>query len=284
MAGEISQALLAAIRARIGEIMAIDRTDAELYGWLNEAQDDLVARSLPSDLLQECLEVKECVWSPGVDHYDLPCDFLTVTLVKVGGVIARRLELADLSSLAFNAYWTASRAKPRYCLMNDGISFFTDGQDPTELTYTLYYLKLPKWEREIATIARASDVVSVTFAAPHGFTSANANNTVVIEDSTASFNGEHVIRNVPNTTTLRISQEGSDETGSGGRVVNMGIGQISATEDPKVNQVFHGLLCDWAVIRAREQVSQYEEAERQRQHYAARCELIGKREAPNGAR
>lgn len=52
---------------------------------------------------------------------------------------------------------------------------------------------------------------------------------------------------------------------------------ITATVQPLVHETLHGLLVDWAVARAREQVRQFEESARQFAHYNQRVEVVTQR-------
>ncbi len=74
--------------------------------------------------------------------------------------------------------------------------------------------------RSISTIARASNVVTVTTSAPHDFSTGR---TITIGGVTdTSFNGSFVIASVPSATTFTYAQTASDATSSGG-TANLGV-------------------------------------------------------------
>ncbi len=64
-----------------------------------------------------------------------------------------------------------------------------------------------------AGLVRASNVVTVTTLAPHGFA---VGETVVIDGSTGGFDGSFTIATIPTTTSFTYSQTGVDTSGGGG--------------------------------------------------------------------
>lgn len=275
-AGDISKAMLASVRRRIGEPAAADRSDDDIYAWMNEGQLDLVARQLPDVALLPFTEVYNGVWSTGVYDYTLPVDFLRERFIEVNGYPAKRVQLLDLDAITANTYWAASKTKPKYAMVDGGIRFYTGSADPDSLVWKAYYVRKPMWVRALSSAVRATNVVTLTFAAAHGLTADNVGESIVVEGVTptgaTNFNGTFTIASVPLTTTVTYAQTAGNDTGSGGRCVNTALGQISTGEDPLMPAIFRGLIMDWATSRSREQVRQFDEATRQANHYQQRVE------------
>jgi len=142
-AGDVSKAMLARVRARLGEPTAATWTDADLYGYLNEAQSDLVARRLPDGCLYAFTEIQEGSWQTDTMGYNLPTDFLRERYVEVGGKPCPRVDHQDIRQLTANRLKTATRDNPFYTFNQGQIRFYTGGQNPTTPTYRIFYVKKP---------------------------------------------------------------------------------------------------------------------------------------------
>lgn len=279
-AGDVSKALLAQVRARIAEPSSDTRSDDEIYGYLNEAQSDLVYRLCDAALLP-LTEICNGVWSNGIYEYTTPADFLRERYVEVGGYPAPRMQLLEVDALRANVYHTASVTHPRYVFAEGKIRFYTGNADPGDGTYKVFYIRRPMWVRALTSAARSTNVVTLTFSANHGLTSANVGDTIVVEGVTpagaTTFNGTFAIASVPGNNTLTYAQTASNDTGTGGRCINTALEQISATEDPLIPTLFRGLMVDFAVARCREQGLNFQEAARQSAHYILRVDTANSR-------
>lgn len=279
-AGDISDAMLAEVRSRLREPTAEARTDDEIWAYLNEAQTELVTGRLCDAALLPFTEIWNGVWVTGQYDYSLPHDFLRERYVAVNGYPARRVQLLDLGALTDNVYWAASKSQPRYAMVDGGIRFYTGSVDPDVLVFSVHYIRKPMCVKAITSAVRSTNVVTLTMPA-HGLTADNVGDTIVVEGVTpagaTSFNGTFTIASVPLGTTLTYAQTASDDTGTGGRLIETNLQQISTTEDPQIAAVFRGLLMDWAVSRCRSQVRNFGEAQRQAQHFLQRVEAANSR-------
>jgi len=280
MAGEISQAMLSAVRFRLGEPTASDVTDAEIYDHMNEAQLVLAMEEGLDAAMLPLTAIKTAVWNEGTYSYALPYDFLRERLVRVGTVMARRLRLQDMDRLRVDPSWTPSKDRPFYSIADGQILFHTNDEDPDELIFQVYYVRKPMWVRNVVNIANAgSSTWVLNTATNHNLTASNAGDTMMYEDSStpALYAGVQLTMDDyvdADTISLRDYTSGS---ATGGRVVHTSRGQIQSTEDPLLPKLFHGPIMDWAVARCREQFGHFEEAARQRAHFIQRVERIKER-------
>jgi hypothetical protein len=276
-AGDTSKAMLATIRFRLGEPAADRWQDSEIYNYMNEAQTAIAGEEALDAAMLPLTEIRNGVWSAGVYEYALPQDFLRERYVLVGGILARRMELLNMQALRSNVYYTPTKSNPFYSIVEGNLTFHTGSEDPTALTYTLYYVRKPMRVRAVTSLVASGTVL--TTSAVHGLTTAaNAADPIRLEDMTASAgspNGNWEITSVTNTTQIVINSGAA--AGTGGRMIHLFKGQIAADEDPLLGAVFYGPIMDWATARCREQALERGEADRQFNHFRLRMEVLKSR-------
>jgi len=275
-AGDISKALLATTRFRLGEPAADRWQDSEIYGWLNEAEMVLANEEGLDAAMFPLTEICNGVVTTAVFTYDLPADFLRERYVTLGGVMCQRLETLNLQATLSNIYFTPSKTMPFYSIVGNQIVFMTGSVDPDSLVYQVYYVRKPMRVRAITSLVAEGTVLTVPL---HGLTTVdNAGDPLMIEGMTASAgspNAEWALTSVTDVNVLVVPT--GTAAGTGGRMVHMFKGQIAADEDPLLGPVFYGFLMDWAVARCREQALERLEADRQMQHFRQRMEVLKQR-------
>jgi hypothetical protein len=281
-AGDISQAMLAAVRFRIGETAADVVLDATIYDYLSEAEMALASEEALDAAMLPLTEIKSGIWSAGIYAYLLPWDFLRERYVTVGGVMARRVRLQDIEAFNTNVYMTPSKTKPFYTISDAQIQFYTGSQNPDAATYQVWYVRKPMWVRAVATIADAGGGNwRVNTSAVHNLTAADATALTVLkyEDSLTAglYAGVDItLGSYVDTDSMGLSGYASGAA-TGGRVVHQSRMQVQSNEDPLLPKLFHGMMMDWAVSRCREQFGHFGEAVRQMTHFTQRVEALKER-------
>ena len=275
-AGDISKALLATCRFRLGEPAADRWQDNEIYGWLNEAQMVVANEEGLDAAMYPLTEICNGVVTTAVFSYGLPADFLRERYVTLGGIQCRRLETLNLQATLSNIYFTPAKTQPLYSIVGGQIVFMTGGVDPDSLVYTIHYVRKPMRVRAITSLVAAGTILTVP---THGLTTVdNASDPIAIEGMTGSAgtpNGNWTMATAPTADTLTINS--GTAAGTGGRMIHLFKGQIAGDEDPLLGPVFYGFLMDWAVARCREQALERGEADRQMAHFRQRMEVLKSR-------
>lgn len=155
---------MAQVRARIGDPDEQGIRDSEVYGYLNEAQQDL------------CLQLQDAaLWSLGIQAtaaltideaaYALPTDFMRERVVTYKTIVAKRWPILHLGALATNVYHTPTEANPYYYLW-DGSYLWLRAGTKTAGSYYVDYLKVPT-DMSVSvdpTLPSEFDPAMVTFA------------------------------------------------------------------------------------------------------------------------
>lgn len=147
-AGDLSQEILAQVRARLREPSANVWTDSDLYAYLNEAQLDLCDQ-LSTMALFPVSEIDETVLVDAQNDYSLPADFLRQVFVyykSYGAVYWPMLQVGALGEGAAtpNSNVTPSEEQPYYRIWNNEIQFAVGGvtQAGSE-KFTIFYIQKP---------------------------------------------------------------------------------------------------------------------------------------------
>lgn len=275
-AGDISKAMVAGIRQRIGDPGAVQVTDTELYGYLNDGQMEVVQEEAFDAALLPLTRLLKGVWDINKDDYSLPYDFLRERYVAVNWVPAKRVSLVEMDAIRNNSYFAASAANPFYSIANGLLRFYTGAEDPTTLEYQFYYVRKPMRVRAVTSLATSGNVAVVP---THGLTATNVAEGLWFEDvvwASGNSDGMYKLASVTDVSTIVVGAS-VPANGTGGRMIHSSMGQIAADEDPLVPRILQGPICDFAVARCREQLGHFDEAARQRAHFILRLEKLKQR-------
>lgn len=276
-AGDISKAMVAAVRGRIGEPAQHIWTDDEIYGYLNAAQMALAAEEGLDAAMAPLTRIRAGTWTDGA-AFGLPFDFLRERYVTVGGTMARRLALLDTDALRTNVLFEPSAARPFYSVGN-ALNFYVGGETPSPASYELFYVRKPMVTRAVRSVSEGGAWHLLT-ATPHGLTTVDdAGKTLIYEDSNITGSEDYLevtVGSIVSPTSIALSGYTSGAA-TGGRLVIPHKDQISAVEDPLLPALFHGMIMEFAVSRCHEQAQNFKEAARLRNHFLARVEALKQR-------
>lgn len=277
-AGDISKAMVAAVRGRIGEPAQHIWTDDEIFGYLNAGHMALASEEGLDAAMHPLTRIQSGTWAAGA-QFDLPWDFLRERYVEVGGVMARRLALLDTDALRTNVLFEPSAARPFYSV-GATLNCYLGGETPDPATYSLYYVRKPMVVRSVTGVSKVGAAWHLVTTTAHGLTTvADAGKTLIYEDSNISGSEDRLevtVGSIINTTTIALSGYTSGAA-SGGRLVIPHKEQISSTEDPLLPALFRGMIMEFAVSRCHEQAQNFNEAARLRNHFLARVEALKQR-------
>ncbi|MHB8995758.1 MAG: phage adaptor protein [Armatimonadota bacterium] len=285
--GEISQALCAAVQARLRDPGAqVWKTEA-IYTYLNEAQD-VVATELPDAALMSLAKIRSLPWVNGQSFYSFPVDCLRVRHVAVNGVEAVRVQLLDVDALRVNPNWQASLQRPKYVISAGGITFYTGNQDPPvgNSGIQLYYLRKPMRTRQVVTATTSTTALTVKTSS--GVTDVAVGDPVgtegILTATGRDLTGTYDVTAVVSPTELRVSKSGltvgTDLAVTEGRLILLKAEQLSDADAPDLSPLLFGLMMNYAVMRCQEQGRNFGEAMRQSNHFKQRLEFIKQRYTP----
>jgi len=278
-AGDISKAMLTAVRTRIGEPAANVWSDDDIYGYLNAGQMALAAEEGLDAAMVVLTRIQSGTWAAAATA-DLPWDFLRERYVEVGGTMARRMALLDTDALRANVLFEPSADRPFYSV-GAGLTFYLGGETPSPATYALYYVRKPMKTRAVTSVADVGGGVwHMVTASVHGLTTVlDAGAVMIYEDSNIAGYEDGVqvtIDSIINTTTIKLSGY-TYGAALGGRVVIAHKEQITTDEDPLLPKLFRGMMMEFAVSRCHEQAQNFDEAARLRAHFTGRVEALKQR-------
>jgi len=142
-AGDISDAILAVTRARLGDRNGDIWSDAEIFAFLNEAFMEM-ALNLPDGALPQLTKVESDTLVGGTANYDLPSDFLRARLVKYKGIVAKHWPALEKEALRDDALLVPSETNPFWYLENDDLYFEVGAVTQSNGdTYELWYIMQP---------------------------------------------------------------------------------------------------------------------------------------------
>ena len=143
--GDISKALLATTRARLGDRDPIGGiwSDAEIYAFLNEGFAEM-ALCLPDGALPQLTKVQSAALVGAQSNYDLPADFLRARLVKYKDIVARHWPALHKEALRADALIVPSETNPFWYLEDNDLYFEVSSVTQAGAEkYELWYIKRP---------------------------------------------------------------------------------------------------------------------------------------------
>ena len=289
MAGEVSQALKADVRSRIGEPSEQGVLTKEIYGALNEAQRELL-NQLNDVALTAVMEEYPISITADEMPYAYPTDLQRLRGVKYKTVEAKPWPVRHLGALANNVLHTPSETNVYLIQWSQADHLMSVAASPDGAV-------------------RNTNVVTITTTTAHGLSAADVDRTVVIAGvvpvGATVFNGTFTIASVPTTSSFTYAQTAANDTGGGGTATvtldanfflragsNTDGSEIvvryletpavmSDTVDPSfLGNNLHGLMVTHAVMRMREKQNKDEEAERLWSEFNEGCAILNSRSQP----
>ena len=144
-AGDISDVILATLRARLGDRDGSVWSDAELFAFLNEGFMEM-ALHMPDGAIPQLSEIDSTALIAGTSNYDLPTDFLRARIVKYKGIVAKHWPSLEKEALRDDALLVPSESNPFWYLENNDLYVVVGGSGPTQAgaeTVELWYMRQP---------------------------------------------------------------------------------------------------------------------------------------------
>jgi len=139
--GDISDAMVAEIRSRIGEAATSGLTNPEIFYALNNGQFDLAERLCDSALPEL---MKTAAGSLSSSKVALPTDCLRPRALTLATVWAKYIPLAELYTLESTGVTPASADEPYWSIWYDTDAPYILGQGcAADAAYLLYYIATP---------------------------------------------------------------------------------------------------------------------------------------------
>ena len=140
--GDVTAALVAEVRKRIGTSATLGFSDDLLRLWLTRGQYDLIWRLHTGAILEQTTTVSGVLTA---SKFPLPANFLREAYVKVGGKRARRWNVSERRNLG-GSLASPSASDPFYYLWHDGSSvkgIVQVADAASTLPYDLFYVMRP---------------------------------------------------------------------------------------------------------------------------------------------
>ena len=266
--------LIKLVRLCIGELAASRWEDDEIIAYLNEAQEMLVVQELPDAALLPFTRRLTIDFPAGANYITLPVDFVRERYVLYGNTVARRLSIQDYGELEFNTFFDVSAQNPFYIIADGRIYFYAGNEAQTPETIELYYVQRPMYIRSVAQ--QSNTLITVP---SHSFSTDDIGSQIVIEEAvetSGQVNGVvQTIQSIVDANTISVGTITAQATG--GRLIHLSKGQITASVSPLLSEIYQPLLVLWATLRCHEQQWEWDERNRLMRHFKASLEIIKSR-------
>lgn len=162
-AGAITSELITLVRSRYGEPSEQGLFTSYILGFLNLAQNNL-ALMCNDAAVWALTEQATAALTLDEEPYALPANFLRERVVKYKTIVAHRLEVIRLDSIANNVYRLPTETEPRYFIWNGKL--YLKAGTKTAGSYYLDYIKSPSQMSESVDpiLGREFDEAMVTCA------------------------------------------------------------------------------------------------------------------------